>query len=142
VTQKKQPNLKTKQSAAKLTRATKTNRNRKPNQKPEINAAERRAMRARPIYPGELTMFQENDPRALRAQLLACCASGMFSRSRTALEPALYDLERAGQFPRRIKLGGGVRGRVAWVESEVIAWFQERLAERDARSGSRQPIAA
>lgn len=37
-------------------------------------------------------------------------------------------LENAGQFPKRVKLG---RNRVAWLLSEVEAWVDERLANRD-----------
>lgn len=34
-------------------------------------------------------------------------------------------LEKAGKFPRRIKLGEG-RGRVGWIEEMVDAWIYER----------------
>jgi prophage regulatory protein len=37
-------------------------------------------------------------------------------------------LENAGQFPKRVRLG---RNRVAWLLSEVEAWVDERLANRD-----------
>lgn len=37
-------------------------------------------------------------------------------------------LENAGQFPKRMRLG---RNRVAWLLSEVEAWVDERLANRD-----------
>ena len=37
-------------------------------------------------------------------------------------------LEKAGQFPQRIKLGPN---RVAWVLSEVEAWVRERIDQRD-----------
>ena len=37
-------------------------------------------------------------------------------------------LEKAGQFPRRVKLG---LNRVGWVESEVLDWLNERLAQRE-----------
>jgi prophage regulatory protein len=39
--------------------------------------------------------------------------------------------ERAGLFPKRIRLGPNA---VGWLESEVRAWLVERIAERDARS--------
>ena len=39
----------------------------------------------------------------------------------------LWRLERAGQFPRRIKLGPN---RVGWLESEINEWIESRLAER------------
>lgn len=38
--------------------------------------------------------------------------------------------ERAGSFPKRIRLGPNA---VGWLESEVRAWLAERIAERDAR---------
>jgi prophage regulatory protein len=37
-------------------------------------------------------------------------------------------LEGAGKFPKRVKLGPC---RVGWVESEVIEWMKQRMAERD-----------
>ena len=39
----------------------------------------------------------------------------------------LWRLERAGQFPKRVRLGGN---RVAWVQSEVSAWVESKLASR------------
>ena len=36
-------------------------------------------------------------------------------------------LEKAGQFPKRIKLG---RNRVAWLLSEVEEWIEERVNAR------------
>jgi prophage regulatory protein len=38
-------------------------------------------------------------------------------------------LEKAGKFPKRVKLGPN---RVGWVESEVLDWLQERLEVREA----------
>jgi prophage regulatory protein len=37
-------------------------------------------------------------------------------------------LEKAGQFPRRVRLG---QCRVGWVEEEVIDWLRKRIARRD-----------
>jgi prophage regulatory protein len=37
-------------------------------------------------------------------------------------------LERAGKFPKRVKVG---ENRVAWLESEVEDWIAARVAERD-----------
>jgi prophage regulatory protein len=37
-------------------------------------------------------------------------------------------LEKAGKFPRRLKLG---QRRVAWVYAEIEAWIGERAALRD-----------
>lgn len=39
----------------------------------------------------------------------------------------VWRLEKAGQFPRRIKLGPN---RVGWLQSEVERWLKERLASR------------
>jgi prophage regulatory protein len=41
--------------------------------------------------------------------------------------------ERAGLFPKRIRLGPNA---VGWLESEVSAWLAERIAERDARGAA------
>ena len=41
----------------------------------------------------------------------------------------IYRMEKAGRFPRRVQIGPN---RVAWIESEVVAWLNERIAERDA----------
>ena len=38
--------------------------------------------------------------------------------------------ERAGVFPRRVRIGSNT---VAWPESEVAAWCEARVAERDMR---------
>ena len=38
-------------------------------------------------------------------------------------------LEKAGQFPKRLRLG---QNRVAWLLHEVEDWIEERLAKRDA----------
>jgi prophage regulatory protein len=49
--------------------------------------------------------------------------------------PAHIDrLEKAGRFPKRVRLGAC---RVGWVESEVVAWIQQRIQERDAAGTSR-----
>ena len=40
-------------------------------------------------------------------------------------------LEKAGQFPKRLRLG---QNRVAWMLSEADAWIEERLVKRDERS--------
>ena len=38
-----------------------------------------------------------------------------------------WRLERLGQFPRRIRLGGN---RVAWLQSEVNSWVDGKIALR------------
>jgi prophage regulatory protein len=40
-------------------------------------------------------------------------------------------LEAAGLFPKRLRLGNGPRGRVGWLEAEVVNWQQKRIHERD-----------
>ena len=37
----------------------------------------------------------------------------------------IYRLEKAGAFPRRIKIG---QQRVAWAESEIQQWVESKLA--------------
>jgi prophage regulatory protein len=46
--------------------------------------------------------------------------------------------ERAGGFPSRVRLGPN---SVAWVEAEVAAWCEQRIAERDARLQKQQAYA-
>lgn len=36
-------------------------------------------------------------------------------------------LEKAGQFPKRVRLGPN---RVGWVEDEVLDWLQQRIDRR------------
>jgi prophage regulatory protein len=44
----------------------------------------------------------------------------------------LYDLQTAGEFPKSIKLTRHRHGSaVGWLESEVNAWIEARIAERD-----------
>ncbi len=42
----------------------------------------------------------------------------------------LYNWIGEGRFPRPINVG---KRAVAWVESEVLEWQRDRIAERDAR---------
>lgn len=44
----------------------------------------------------------------------------------------LHRLIKAGEFPRPVKVG---LARNAWLESEVDAWLQKRVRERDAQAG-------
>lgn len=37
----------------------------------------------------------------------------------------IYRLEKAGAFPRRIKIG---RQRVAWVEADIRKWVETKIA--------------
>ena len=45
-------------------------------------------------------------------------------------DATVWRLERQGKFPKRIKLGGN---SVAWLESEVVEWLDERKAARGSR---------
>lgn len=45
-----------------------------------------------------------------------------------ASKTTIYDLERDGNFPKKIPLWGR---RVAFLESEVLAWMANRLACRN-----------
>ncbi len=42
-------------------------------------------------------------------------------------------LEKAGLFPKRVRLG---EGRVGWIDDEVADWVKARVAERDQHTGS------
>lgn len=42
-------------------------------------------------------------------------------------------LEAAGEFPKRVQLGGN---RVGWVESEINEWLQRRIDARDQQLSS------
>ena len=46
-------------------------------------------------------------------------------------------LEAAGKFPKRIKLGEGAWGRIAWRTSDVLRWLKERAAATPARNITR-----
>jgi prophage regulatory protein len=52
----------------------------------------------------------------------------------------IYDLIAEKRFPRPVKLNGG--RAVAWPESEVAAWQQERIKERDRAGGGVMRAAA
>jgi prophage regulatory protein len=41
---------------------------------------------------------------------------------------AIYDAMSKGTFPRQVPLG---RRAVGWLENEIAAWIEARLAERD-----------
>ena len=45
-------------------------------------------------------------------------------------------LEDAGKFPKRVRLGDGPRGRVGWLESEVLEWLRERIEARNKEAGN------
>lgn len=53
-------------------------------------------------------------------------------QARTGLPTStLYSLITAGRFPKPIKLG---EKAVGWLEGEIEAYLQARIAERDAKS--------
>jgi len=55
-------------------------------------------------------------------------------REKVLYSPAhIARLEAAGKFPKRVQLGPG---RVGWVDQEVEDWLRQRIAERDALTGS------
>jgi prophage regulatory protein len=43
-------------------------------------------------------------------------------------DPSIYRLEKDGQFPRRLQLGGN---SVGWLSTEVQEWIENKAAERD-----------
>jgi prophage regulatory protein len=45
--------------------------------------------------------------------------------------PHIWRLEREGKFPRRVPIG---EARIAWVESEIVAWQQQRIKVRDEKA--------
>jgi prophage regulatory protein len=51
---------------------------------------------------------------------------------------ALYQRIAEGSFPRPTRLGGSSCRSVAWLESEVAAWIQARVADRDAVAANEQ----
>lgn len=48
-------------------------------------------------------------------------------------KPHLWRLEKAGKFPRRVHISAG---RYAYVESEIDAHIEKKIAERDARGAA------
>ncbi len=60
-------------------------------------------------------------------------------QSRVGYSPMhIWRLEKAGRFPRRIKLGPN---SVGWLASEIDDWIAARVAERDA-AAMRSPTPA
>ena len=41
-------------------------------------------------------------------------------------------LEKVGLFPKRVRLSSYRTGRVGYLESEILAWIEARLATRSA----------
>lgn len=46
-----------------------------------------------------------------------------------------YELMQLGEVPRPIKIS---RQKVAWLESEIVAWLELRIQERNRRADSEQ----
>jgi predicted DNA-binding transcriptional regulator AlpA len=46
----------------------------------------------------------------------------------------LSRLVEQGTFPKPLRLGTGINGRLAFVEHEVRDWIRARLAKRDAKA--------
>ena len=56
--------------------------------------------------------------------------------ARTGLgRSSIYDKMQKGSFPQPVRLG---ERSVAWIESEINAWIDERIAERQAWDGTAQ----
>jgi prophage regulatory protein len=47
----------------------------------------------------------------------------------TYSKPHLWRLEKANKFPKRVPIGAG---RYGYVESEIDAYIEKKIAERDA----------
>jgi prophage regulatory protein len=47
-------------------------------------------------------------------------------------KPHLWRLEKAGKFPKRVPIGAG---RYGYVESEIDAHLEQKIAQRDAPAG-------
>lgn len=43
----------------------------------------------------------------------------------------IYRLMKSGEFPKTVPVG---KNRVAWLESELDAWIESRVAQRDGAS--------
>jgi len=50
-------------------------------------------------------------------------------RQTAVSKTTIWRLERQGRFPKRIRISPR---RVGWLQSEVDAWINERIAERGA----------
>lgn len=51
----------------------------------------------------------------------------------------LSRLEKAGKFPKRVKLNGSApQSPVAWVEDEIDAWVKQKMQDREREATSLQ----
>lgn len=55
--------------------------------------------------------------------------SGLKAKGISYSAPHRWRLIKAGRFPRPVKIGNG--GRNVWVESEIDAYIEGKIAERD-----------
>lgn len=53
---------------------------------------------------------------------------------------SLFRLEKAGQFPARVKLTPN--GRVGWIESEIHDWLRDRISKSRGNLSKSPPPAA
>lgn len=58
----------------------------------------------------------------------------LVSKCITYSKPHLWRLEKAGKFPKRVAIGAG---RYGYVEAEIDAYIESKIAERDR--GNRAP---
>ncbi len=56
------------------------------------------------------------------------CIGEVLEKTSFRSKTTIYDMERSGEFPSRISLFGR---RVAWLESEVLAWMASRVDLRN-----------
>lgn len=54
-------------------------------------------------------------------------------------ESTVRMMVRQGKFPKPVRIGGS---SVAWVESEIHDWMDERIAERDNENAQDQEVDA
>ncbi len=61
---------------------------------------------------------------------MACILRRPDVEAKTGLSRSgIYDLMKAGKFPRPVPLG---EKAVGWIQSEIETWIEERVAEREA----------
>jgi len=55
--------------------------------------------------------------------------SGLREKGVTLGKCQIWRLEKQGRFPKRVQVS---ENRIAWVEREIDAWIEAKIAERDA----------
>ena len=48
-------------------------------------------------------------------------------------DATIWRMEKAGKFPRRVRLGGN---SVGWIDDEIQGWFNDKLNERVQLAGA------